>query len=78
MEYLSMKKYTNVGFDLKNSTINYNGKSKKVVEDSNYIFKIQKTQIKAQGGIVGLYEFMRKITIEDFGYCWFAKICENI
>lgn len=77
MKYLELGRFK-VGFDFEKNTINMNGKSKRVVEDSEYIFKIQKTQIKAKGGINGLYEFMSEIVKETFGYGWFAQICKSI
>lgn len=82
MEILNCIKYKDVKFNFENSTIEYNGRIKKVVKDNTgeFIYKIQKTQIKARNGIQGLYEFMQKIALdkENFGYGWFADICKNI
>lgn len=37
----------------------------KVIKDFEFTYKIQKTQIKASGGINGLYEFIHEINRAD-------------
>jgi len=37
------------------------GKEIKVIKDSEFTYKIQKTQIKAIGGIVGFIDFLKEI-----------------
>lgn len=45
-----------VNFDFDNSTITVNGNTLKVVEDSDFVYKILKTKVKAKNGIEGLYK----------------------
>ena len=45
-----------VSFDFDNSTITVNGRTLKVVEDSDFVYKVLKTKIKAIDGIEGLYK----------------------
>ena len=45
-----------VSFDFDNSTITVNGNTLKVVEDSDFVYKVLKTKIKAIDGIKGLYK----------------------
>jgi len=53
-------------FDFENSTITSNsGKKFKVVNDYEFAYKIQKTQINASGGISGLLKFINEINISD-------------
>ena len=43
----------------------------KVVDDFEYTYKIQKTQIKAQGGSNGLYKHFQDCIEHDFAIvCW--------
>jgi len=43
----------------------------KVVGDFEYTYKIQKTQIKAQGGLNGLYKHFQDCIEHDFAVaCW--------
>ena len=44
-----------VSFDFDNSTITVNGNTLKVVEDSDFVYKVLKTKVKAIDGIKGLY-----------------------
>ena len=43
-------------FDFDNSTITVNGHTLKVVEDSDFVYKVLKTKVKAINGIEGLYK----------------------
>ena len=43
------------------NSLNFNGKSIKVVSDSRYTYKLLKTRMKAQGGAKGLYSFLENI-----------------
>ena len=45
-----------VNFDFDNSTITVNGNTLKVVEDSDFVYKVLKTKVKAIDGIKGLYK----------------------
>ena len=45
-----------VSFDFDNSTITVNGRTLKVVEDSDFVYKVLKTKVKAIDGIKGLYK----------------------
>ena len=45
-----------VNFDFDNSTITVNGNTLKVVEDSDFVYKVLKTKVKAINGIEGLYK----------------------
>jgi len=45
--------------------ITNNGKKFKVVKDYEFTYKIQKTQIKAIGGINGLHDFINEINTKD-------------
>ena len=45
-----------VSFDFDNSTITVNGNTLKVVEDSDFVYKVLKTKVKAIDGIKGLYK----------------------
>lgn len=48
--------------DIENEKIvTQKGNEFKVVKDYEFTYKIQKTQIKATGGIEGLYEFINEI-----------------
>ena len=38
----------------------------RVVPDTEYVYKIQKTQIRAMGGVTGLYDFMEETLREQF------------
>ena len=50
-----------INFDFNNNTITFNnGKSYKVKECNDYVYKIQKTQIKANEGVKGLYKHIIK------------------
>lgn len=45
--------------------ITNNGKKFKVIKDYEFTYKIQKTHIKANGGINGLYDFINEINTKD-------------
>ena len=45
-----------VSFDFDNSTITVNGNTLKVVKDSDFVYKVLKTKVKAIDGIKGLYK----------------------
>ena len=45
-----------VSFDFDNNTITVNGNTLKVVEDSDFVYKVLKTKVKAIDGIKGLYK----------------------
>ena len=45
-----------VSFDFDNSTITVNGRTLKIVEDSDFVYKVLKTKVKAIDGIKGLYK----------------------
>ena len=45
-----------VSFDFDNNTITVNGRTLKVVEDSDFVYKVLKTKVKAIDGIKGLYK----------------------
>ena len=47
-----------VSFDFDNNTITVNGNTLKVVEDSNFVYKVLKTKVKAIDGIKGLYKYI--------------------
>ena len=47
-----------VSFDFDNSTITVNGNTLKVVEDSDFVYKVLKTKVKAIDGIKGLYKYI--------------------
>jgi phage FluMu protein gp41 len=56
----------NIFVDIENEKIiTKNGKEFKVVKDYEFTYKIQKTQINAQGGINGLYKFINEINTKD-------------
>lgn len=48
--------------------ITNNGKKFKVIKDYEFTYKIQKTQIKAIGGINGLHDFINEINTKDSPY----------
>ena len=48
--------------------ITNNGKKFKVIKDYEFTYKIQKTQIKASGGINGLHDFINEISTKDIPY----------
>lgn len=51
-----------VQFDFENNTfITNSGKQFNVVDDYEFTYKIQKSQIKASGGIYGFFSFMNEI-----------------
>lgn len=52
-------------------------KSMKVIENGEYIYKLQKTQIKAIGGAKGLYSYMKR-EVEDECPCFVNIICKWI
>ena len=53
-------------------------KTVKVVECSDYCFKLQKTQIKAIGGATGLFEFIDKHLSEKFAERWAYQIMDHV
>jgi hypothetical protein len=56
----------NIFIDIENEMlITKNGKKFKVVKDYEFTYKIQKTQIKASGGINGLHDFINEINTQD-------------
>jgi hypothetical protein len=56
----------NVFIDIENEMlITKNGKKFKVVKDYIFTYKIEKTQIKAIGGINGLHDFINEINKQD-------------
>jgi hypothetical protein len=56
----------NIFIDIENEMlITNNGKKFKVVKDYEFTYKIQKTQIKASGGINGLNDFINEINTQD-------------
>lgn len=52
-------------------------KSMRVIEYGEYIYKLQKTQIKAIGGAKGLYSYM-KTEVEEESPCFVNIICRWI
>ena len=60
-------------------TITRDGKYKtvKVVECSDFVYKLQKTQIKAIGGATGLFEFIDEHLSEKFAECWAYQIMDH-
>lgn len=53
-------------FDFNNETVKFpSGKTYKIVPDREYTIKLQKTQIKANRGIIGLMEFFKEINQPD-------------
>jgi antirestriction protein len=82
IEVIKLKVYSTSGNIIREGDflINYNdstitfpsGKTFKVVEDREYTFKIQKTQIKANRGIRGLAEFLKDINKPDTPFKSFA------
>jgi hypothetical protein len=60
-------------------TITRDGKYKtvKVVECSEYCFKLQKTQIKAIGGATGLFKLIDEHLTEKFAECWAYQIMNH-
>lgn len=61
-------------------TITRDGKYKtvKVIECSDFVYKLQKTQIKAIGGATGLFEFLDKHLTENFATCWAYQIMDHV
>jgi len=56
----------NIFIDLETeSLITQSGKTFKVVKDYEFTYKIQKTQIKASGGVIGLRKFIDEINTKD-------------
>ena len=56
----------NVFIDMETETlITTSGKTFKVVKDYEFTYKIQKTQIKASGGIEGLRKFIDEVNTQD-------------
>lgn len=56
----------NVFIDIENETlVTASGKKFNVIKDREFTYKIQKTQIKAMGGINGLYNFINEINTKD-------------
>lgn len=57
-----------------------NGKSvkRKIIDDMDYIFKIQKTQIKAMNGAKGLFDRINKSFTEQFMESTFRNMIKKI
>ena len=57
-----------------------NGKSvkRKIIDDMDYVFKIQKTQIKAMNGAKGLFDRINKSFIEQFMESTFRNMIKKI
>ena len=60
-------------------TITRDGKYKtvRVIECSDYVYKLQKTQIKAIGGATGLFKFIDDHLSEKFAECWAYTIMDH-
>ena len=50
-------------------------KSVKVLTDSDFIFKIQKKQIKTMYTAEGLLEWFKKLISDNFGTAYISTIC---
>lgn len=50
-------------------------KSVKVVTDSDFIYKVQKTQIKTMYTAEGLVEWFRRLIADNFGTAYISAIC---
>lgn len=57
-----------------------NGKSvkRKIVDDMDYVFKIQKTQIKAMNGAKGLFDRINKSFTEQFMESTFRDMIKKV
>lgn len=55
---------------------NGTAKTVKVVPNSDYVYKLLKTHIKAQGGAAGLVDFLQK-DIKDGGQAWPRKVLHH-
>ena len=57
-----------------------NGKSvkRKVVDNFDYVFKVQKTQIKAEGGAKGLFDRINKSFTEQFMESTFRNMIKKV
>lgn len=53
-------------------------RSIKVVDDSEFVYKLQKTQIRARGGAEGLYNWMVRTLEKDFAICFVYKVLDWI
>jgi hypothetical protein len=64
-------KSTFIYFDFKNSlVISESGKKYKVIDNYDYVYKIQKTQIKAINGINGFYKHILESMNSDSAFNW--------
>lgn len=64
-------KSTFIYFDFKNSSvITESGKKYKVIDDPEYTYKIQKTQIKSINGINGFYKYVLEAMNSDSAFNW--------
>lgn len=55
-----------IHFDFENETVTtQSNKTFKIINDHEFTYKFQKTQIRACGGINGLYEFVNDINSKD-------------
>ena len=54
-----------VHFDFDNSTITVNGRTLKIVEDSDFVYKVLKTKVKAIDGIKGLYQSIGEVMHDE-------------
>lgn len=50
----------------------------KIVDDPKYVFKLQKTQIRARGGASGLFNFIDDCLTEKFGESWAWRIIDHV
>lgn len=50
----------------------------KVYDNSEFVYKLQKTRILARGGAEGLYKWMKTEIEEYFAVCLVHKICDWI
>lgn len=50
---------------------------RKIIDDMDYVFKIQKTQVKAEGGAKGLFDRINKSFTEQFMESTFRNMVNN-
>ena len=58
--------------------LNSKAVKRKIVEDYDYVFKIQKTQIKAMNGAKGLFDRINKSFIEQFMESTFRNMIKKV
>ena len=71
-------RYDDSGSNTLEFVLNSKAVKRKIVEDYDYVFKIQKTQIKAMNGAKGLFDRINKSFTEQFMESTFRNMIKKV